>query len=66
MRYELSPRAQRQMETKWALRDEAIELLRLVVAEWKSDPMSVQCFDLRTVERAKQCIASLDALPDVF
>ena len=54
------------METKWALRDDAIELLRLVVAEWKSDPMSVQCFDLRTVERAKQCIASLDALPDVF
>jgi hypothetical protein len=34
------------------LRSEAVELLKLVVAEWESDPMSVQCFDLRIVERA--------------
>lgn len=28
-------------------------LLDLIVAEWTSDPTSVQCFDLRIVERAK-------------
>lgn len=43
---------------------------RMIGIDWKYTsahrPMSVQCFDLRTVERAKQCIASLDALPDVF
>lgn len=28
-------------------------LLDLIVAEWTTDPTSVQCFDLRIVERAK-------------
>jgi hypothetical protein len=31
-------------------------ILDLIVAEWSSDPQSVQCFDLRLVERAKQLI----------
>lgn len=34
----------------------ALKILRLVVAEWESDPMSVQCFDLRLVEQAKELI----------
>jgi len=38
------------------LRDHAIEVLDVIVAEFESDPMSVQCFDLRTVERAKAII----------
>lgn len=29
-------------------------VLDLIVAEFESDPMSVQCFDLRIVERAKE------------
>jgi hypothetical protein len=29
-------------------------VLDLIVAEFESDPMSVQCFDLRLVERAKE------------
>ena len=33
---------------------EIYDILKLVVAEWESDPMSVQCFDLRIVERAKK------------
>ena len=33
--------------------NEALRVLDLIVAEFVSDPMSVQCFDLRLVERAK-------------
>ena len=36
---------------------EAWKVLDLIVAEFESDPMSVQCFDLRIVERAKECVA---------
>ena len=35
---------------------EAWALLRLVVAEWNTDPHSVQCFDLRIVEKAKRLV----------
>lgn len=35
---------------------EAMKVLNLIVAEFESDPMSVQCFDQRTVERAKKVI----------
>jgi hypothetical protein len=34
------------------LRDEALRLLDLITVEFKTDPMSVQCFDLGTVNRA--------------
>ena len=30
---------------------EALELIGLIAAEFKSDPQSVQCFDRRVVER---------------
>jgi hypothetical protein len=30
----------------------------LIDAEFRSDPMSVQCFDLRVVERVKACVAA--------
>lgn len=36
---------------------ELYEVLDLIVSEFESDPMSVQYFDLRTVERAKQLVA---------
>lgn len=36
---------------------EAMRVLALIVYEFESDPASVQCFDLRTVERAKDVIA---------
>jgi len=35
---------------------EAMIVLDLIVAEFDSDPMSVQCFDLRTVLRAKELV----------
>lgn len=36
--------------------NEAFTVLDIIVAEFKSDPMSVQCFDLRIVERAKEIV----------
>jgi hypothetical protein len=35
---------------------EAFKLLDLINAEFQSDPMSVQCFDLRIVQRVKDCV----------
>jgi len=58
----LTPKAEREMEERFDLEREAIQLLDLVVMEWKTDPMSVQCFDLRIVERAKHVITRLEKL----
>jgi hypothetical protein len=58
----LTPKAEREMEERFALEKEAIHILGLVVMEWKTDPMSVQCFDLRIVERAKLVVARLEKL----
>jgi hypothetical protein len=44
------------------LEDRALEIFKLVVAEWKSDPMSVQCFDLRVV---REGIAAHDELVQI-
>jgi hypothetical protein len=35
---------------------EAYAVLDLIVAEFESDPMSVQCFDLKLVDRAKKAV----------
>lgn len=35
---------------------EAFQLLDLIDAEFRSDPMSTQCFDARIVNRVKHCI----------
>lgn len=35
---------------------EAYQLLKLIDAEFTSDPTSVQCFDLRVVKRVRECI----------
>ena len=39
--------------------NELLEVLDLIVAEFNSDPMSVQCFDLRIVQRAKDIVEKL-------
>lgn len=49
----LKPEIERLMEEGFDLKREGIQLLGLIAAEFKSDPMSVQCFDLRIVERVK-------------
>ena len=38
----------------------AIDLLRTIVREWESDPMSVQCFDLRVVAQARALVREHD------
>ena len=39
---------------------EARALLRLINMEFQTDSLSVQCFDLRIVERVKQLVDELD------
>ena len=53
----LTPKAEREIEDSFRNDAEAHELLALIDAEFRSDPMSVQCFDLRIVERVKWCVA---------
>jgi len=53
----LSREAQRRIEESFDNDREAHELLDLIVMEFTTDPMSVQCFDERIVERAKICVA---------
>ena len=58
----LTRAAQAKMEERWKLQAEAVHLLGVVTDEWKTDPMSVQCFDLRIVERAKKVVDRLEDL----
>ena len=62
MRNYLTQKAQKEMEMFFQARLEAIELLKLIVAEWESDPLSVQCFDARIVKRSKEVLALIDNL----
>lgn len=48
----LKPDAAKAIERNFELTTEAWEVLALITSEFKSDPMSVQCFDLRVVEKA--------------
>lgn len=54
----LSDKAVKEIEANFANEQEAFHLLALIDAEFRSDPMSVQCFDLRIVERVRLCVAS--------
>jgi hypothetical protein len=46
-----------EIKAGWANDDEAHALLDLINAEFQSDPLSTQCFDLRIVQRVSQCVA---------
>ena len=48
---ELRPNARRM-----SLMAEAYQLLKIINAEFRTDPMSVQCFDLRMVKKVRACI----------
>ncbi len=45
-----------QMEQQEMNIEEAFVLLDLIDAEFRTDPMSTQCFDLRIVERVRVCV----------
>lgn len=62
----LTPKAQAHMERGFQLRQDCVDMLTQVVAEWESDPMSVQCFDARLVERARRTVAELKQRDDLL
>ena len=62
MRAELTPKAQADIEESFRNDKEAHNLLAVINAEFISDPMSVQCFDLRIVERVKRCVETREEL----
>ena len=59
----LCDRVVAQMERRFDALREAETLLGLIAAEFASDPMSVQCFDLRVVARVQACASALRANP---
>jgi len=58
----LSDEAARELEERFRLERRAVQLLGIIVAEFQSDPMSVQCFDLRIVNEA---IATVERLKKI-
>jgi len=48
---------ERAVEDGWRNDAEAHTLLDLIDAEFRTDPMSTQCFDERIVERVAYCVA---------
>ncbi len=62
----LTPKAQREMEERWKLQRRAVELLDIISTEFRSDPMSVQCFDLRIVDESIKVSARLRTLGPEF
>lgn len=54
--FNLNREAEQAIEEGFKNNDEAHELLDIIDAEFRSDPSSVQCFDLRIVERVRLCV----------
>ena len=57
MQPRLSDKAEREIEASFENTREAWVLLDLIDAEFRSDPTSTQCFDLRIVQRVRECVA---------
>lgn len=55
--FRFSAKEENRIERSFARSRRAMEPLDIVAAEFSSDPMSVQCFDLRIVEEIKQLVA---------
>lgn len=53
----LSRRGIAALDARFKNNAEAHELLALIAAEFRSDPLSVQCFDARIVTRVHLCVA---------
>lgn len=62
----LTPKAQREIERKWEIEHRAIEILTIIAAEFKTDPTSVACFDLRIVEEAIRITDEYPKLRGIF
>lgn len=66
MEAKMTNKAIQQMDERFNLQHEALDIFRAVVSEWKSDPTSVQCFDLRIVERALYIDARLKEIDPFY
>lgn len=53
MRAQLTKKAQDDIERRFKIDARLLEIMGLVISEWESDPMSVQCFDIRIVNEAR-------------
>lgn len=53
----LTAKAQRALDDVFDVEKETYELMRLIDAEFQTDPMSQQCFDARIVERVRVAVA---------
>ena len=56
--HQLTDKAVRAIEANFENQREAFALLDLIDAEFRSDPMSTQCFDARIVQRVRACVAA--------
>ena len=66
MKARLNDNARRGVERRFEIDHRLLEIMGLVVAEWESDPTSVQCFDLRIVDEAKRLWAERKTRPLPF
>ena len=56
----------RRIEEQVNLNMEAWALLDLINAEFQTDPMSVQCFDLRIVKRVKEAVEKMEKINPLY
>ena len=57
----LTDEAVAEMEANFDNQREAFRLLALIDAEFRTDPLSTQCFDLRVVQQVRECVAKREA-----
>lgn len=62
----MTAKAMQELDDRFALQIRAMNIFKAVVAEWTSDPRSVQCFDLRMVEDARVIDAQLKRLNPLY
>lgn len=62
----LTDRASREMREQQEADDRVWLLMDLICAEWKTDPNSVQCFNLNVVKEAIDLVERRRAMPDRF
>lgn len=66
MNGELTDRAAREMRESHEVDIRVWQLMEIITAEFKSDPMSVQCFDCRIVREAIDLVAKRKKMKDAF
>ncbi len=63
---EMTAKAMAESARRFEINMRLVELMEIVEAEWSSDPMSVQCFDLRIVAETKALLAERERLLSAF